>query len=85
MPLLASDRKAIWLGSAEIEAHKFFEAAYRAISAIPNVQSLSCAEIAFVLNKMEAAPPKTGSWDSRLVYHFTRHFTPLRPPFEAKP
>jgi hypothetical protein len=79
IPLLTNDREALWLGSADLQAHEFFKTASVHLLSISNVSSLSCAEIAVALNKIDAVYPRNGKWDSRLVYHFTRHYTSVRP------
>jgi hypothetical protein len=81
VPLLASDVHALWLGSANYRAQEFLRTTKGKMYSIPNVASLSCAEIALTLKKMGSAAPRDAEWDSRLVYHFTRHYTALRPRF----
>jgi hypothetical protein len=81
VPLSANDSYAIWLGSADYRAHEFFSTTKVQLSSLPNLHKMSCADIAFALNKAATVYPRDTNWNSRLVYHFTRHYTNFRPRF----
>lgn len=81
VPLLAEDAQDLWLGSSDFRAQEFFRTAKHEMLSIGNIKALTCADIAVRLNEMRAALPRNREWDSRLVYHFTRRYTKLRPSF----
>ena len=84
-PFTAEHRLALHIGESHHLSHAFVREAARLIHAMPNVKSATCAEIARYLNQHCKQMPRSGKWDSILVYHFTRHYMEFRPRFHEKP
>lgn len=74
-------RLALRIGESSHAGHAFVRETAKAIHDILDFQSLTCGEIAQQLNRVKSATPRSGKWNSILVYHFTRHYMEVRPPF----
>ena len=81
VPFTAEHRLALRIGESSHRGHAFVRETANNILNIPEFQRLTCAEIAQRLNRTGSAKPRSGKWDSILVYHFTRHYMSVRPRF----
>lgn len=74
-------RLALRIGESNHMAHAFVRENAEAIMALSNVRQMSCMDIARRLNEIGTQQPRSGEWTSNLVYHFTRHYMSIRPPY----
>jgi hypothetical protein len=81
VPFTAEHRLALRIGESSHGGHAFVRETAKNILNILEFQRLTCAEIAQRLNRVGSAMPRSGKWDSILVYHFTRHYMNVRPAF----
>lgn len=74
-------RLALRIGESTHVSHAFVRENADAILALTNVRRISCSDIAKRLNESGTRQPRSGEWNSNLVYHFTRHYMSIRPPY----
>lgn len=84
IPFAKYHRLALHIGESTHVGHAFVRENSEAILALPNVRRMTCGDIAKHLNERGTRQPISGEWTSTLVYHFTRHYMSVRPPYFAE-
>lgn len=75
-------RIALWIGESNHAGINFVRKNSSVILSLADRHRMNCSEIARHLNDDSRLPkPRSALWTDALVYHFTRHYMSIRPPF----